>query len=172
MSPVFWLPLIAGLAPRPQFRRRDALSVAAAAATATTFSPAGRPPFVEVASAATAADAFAVSATLSPTVALATSAVAALTEAERRAPRVGIGAWAWGDSLFWKYDPANDEELREVFDFAVDQGVQFFDTAEVCSPVSTLTLTLTLTAGMVGSGSFTHPTRTAPQLRLPTLTLP
>ena len=137
MSPVFWLPLIAGLAPRPQFRRRDALSVAAAAATATTFSPAGRPPFVEVASAATAADAFAVSATLSPTVALATSAVAAFTgeaaEAERRSPRVGIGAWAWGDSLFWKYDPANDEELREVFDFAVDQGVQFFDTAEVCT---------------------------------------
>ena len=28
-------------------------------------------------------------------------------------------------------DQKNDEELREVFDYAVDQGVQFFDTAEV-----------------------------------------
>ena len=125
------LPLVAGLAPQPQFRRRDALSAAAAAAAATTFSPAGRPPFVQPASASTAADAFAVSASLSPTVALASSAANALSEAERRAPRVGIGAWAWGDSVFWKYDPKNDEELREVFDYAVDQGVQFFDTAEV-----------------------------------------
>ena len=128
---MLWLPLIAGLSPRPQFCRRDALSAAAAAATATTFSPAGRPPFVEAASAATVADAFAVS--------VATSAVAALTEAERRAPRIGIGAWAWGDSLFWKYDPANDAELREVFDFAVDQGVQFFDTAEVFTRTHTTT---------------------------------
>ena len=125
------LPLVAGLAPRPQFRRRDALSAAAAAAATTTFSPAGRPPFVQPASASTAADAFAVSASLSPTVALASSAANALSEAERRAPRVGIGAWAWGDSVFWKYDPKNDAELREVFDYAVDQGVQFFDTAEV-----------------------------------------
>ena len=125
------LPLVAGLAPQPQFRRRDALSAAAAAAATTTFSPAGRPPFVQPASASTAADAFAVSASLSPTVALASSAANALSEAERRAPRVGIGAWAWGDSVFWKYDPKNDAELREVFDYAVDQGVQFFDTAEV-----------------------------------------
>ena len=118
------LPLIAGLAPmRPTFRRREALSAAAAAATAATFSPAGRP---EAATAATAADAFPVS--------VATAAATALTDAKRRAPRVGIGAWAWGDSLFWQYDSSKDEELREVFDFAVDQGVQFFDTAEVRTP--------------------------------------
>lgn len=120
------LPLIAGLAPmRPTFRRREALSAAAAAAAATaaTFSPAGRP---EAATAATAADAFPVS--------VATAAATALTDTERRAPRVGIGAWAWGDSLFWQYDSFKDEELREVFDFAVDQGVQFFDTAEVRTP--------------------------------------
>ena len=122
------LPLIAGLAPmRPTFRRREALSAAAAAATAATFSPAGRP---EAATAATAADAFPVS--------VATAAATALTDAKRRAPRVGIGAWAWGDSLFWQYDSSKDEELREVFDFAVDQGVQFFDTAEVRTHPRTL----------------------------------
>ena len=32
-------------------------------------------------------------------------------------PEMGIGAWAWGDSLFWGYDPRKDDELREVFDF-------------------------------------------------------
>ena len=46
-------------------------------------------------------------------------------------PKIGVGAWAWGDSLFWKYDPSKDGELQEVFDATVDAGVRFFDTAEV-----------------------------------------
>ena len=29
------------------------------------------------------------------------------------------------------YRPSEDGELREVFDFAVDHGVNFFDTAEL-----------------------------------------
>ena len=30
-------------------------------------------------------------------------------------PKMGAGAWAWGDSLFWGYDPKEDEELEKVF---------------------------------------------------------
>ena len=32
-------------------------------------------------------------------------------------PPIGIGAWAWGDSVFWGYNPLNDGELSELFDF-------------------------------------------------------
>ncbi len=46
-------------------------------------------------------------------------------------PKIGLGAWAWGDSLFWGYDKKNDEELRQVFDFAVKKDLAFFDTAEL-----------------------------------------
>lgn len=46
-------------------------------------------------------------------------------------PRIGLGAWAWGDTLFWGYDSKKDDELAEVFDYAVGKGVTFFDTAEV-----------------------------------------
>ena len=46
-------------------------------------------------------------------------------------PRIGLGAWAWGDTLFWGYDQKKDDELQEVFDYAVSKGVTFFDTAEV-----------------------------------------
>jgi pyridoxine 4-dehydrogenase len=35
---------------------------------------------------------------------------------------MGLGAWAWGDSLFWGYDSKNDAELKNVFDFAVAQA--------------------------------------------------
>jgi len=51
-------------------------------------------------------------------------------------PPIGLGAWAWGDSLFWGYDPKNDDELRQVYDYATSRkgstepGV-LFDTAEV-----------------------------------------
>ena len=33
------------------------------------------------------------------------------------AAKMGIGAWAWGDSIFWGYDPRQDNELDEVFSF-------------------------------------------------------
>eukprot|EP00978_Attheya_sp_CCMP212_P025936 scaffold84360_cov47-Attheya_sp.AAC.5 len=47
-------------------------------------------------------------------------------------PPLGLGAWAWGDSLFWGYDPKQDSELKEVFDYAVQQQTTaLFDTAEV-----------------------------------------
>jgi pyridoxine 4-dehydrogenase len=44
---------------------------------------------------------------------------------------MGTGAWAWGDSLFWGYNPAEDASLEEVFNLAVSSGNGFFDTAEL-----------------------------------------
>jgi aryl-alcohol dehydrogenase-like predicted oxidoreductase len=45
---------------------------------------------------------------------------------------LGVGTWAWGDTLFWAYGKdfgAND--VAEAFQASVDAGVTFFDTAEV-----------------------------------------
>jgi aryl-alcohol dehydrogenase-like predicted oxidoreductase len=42
------------------------------------------------------------------------------------------GAWAWGDRLFWGYDDSQQASAQEAFNTAVDQGVNLFDTAEVC----------------------------------------
>ncbi len=62
----------------------------------------------------------------------ATAADASSTSYTRLAlPRLGLGAWAWGDSLFWGYDKSEDGALSDAFDFAVESGVRFFDTAEV-----------------------------------------
>lgn len=116
------LTLVPGLVPQrpPQISRRDALAGAAAAAAAAAapaslaFAPGRAEAAVEAAASTTASAAASVAAS-----------------ASKRVPRIGIGAWAWGDSLFWQYDPAKDEELREVFDFTVDQGVKLVDTAEV-----------------------------------------
>lgn len=49
-------------------------------------------------------------------------------------PPIGLGAWAWGDSLFWGYDKKNDDKLKEVFDFAIQNSKSpktLLDTAEV-----------------------------------------
>ena len=44
---------------------------------------------------------------------------------------MGLG-WG-GDSVFWKYNKKEDEELRNVFDYAVDKMTSpiSFDTAEL-----------------------------------------
>lgn len=47
-------------------------------------------------------------------------------------PALGVGAWAWGDSLFWAYGKTYDEDdVRQAFEASLDAGVNFFDTAEV-----------------------------------------
>lgn len=43
---------------------------------------------------------------------------------------MGFGTWSWGNKLLWGYDESQDEELRQVFDLMVDNGVTFFDTAD------------------------------------------
>eukprot|EP00640_Fibrocapsa_japonica_P001559 CAMPEP_0113944682 /NCGR_PEP_ID=MMETSP1339-20121228/35665_1 /TAXON_ID=94617 /ORGANISM="Fibrocapsa japonica" /LENGTH=384 /DNA_ID=CAMNT_0000949969 /DNA_START=32 /DNA_END=1186 /DNA_ORIENTATION=+ /assembly_acc=CAM_ASM_000762 len=46
---------------------------------------------------------------------------------------LGVGAWAWGDSLYWGYEKNDkaDDELAETFKECLAQGVTLFDTAEV-----------------------------------------
>ncbi|OGO50565.1 MAG: 2,5-didehydrogluconate reductase [Chloroflexi bacterium RBG_16_68_14] len=46
--------------------------------------------------------------------------------------RIGVGAWAWGDRLYWGYGRSyNDYDLRGAFEAALGAGVNWFDTAEV-----------------------------------------
>jgi aryl-alcohol dehydrogenase-like predicted oxidoreductase len=47
-------------------------------------------------------------------------------------PAIGIGTWAWGDSLFWSYGKDyGAEQVKAAFHASVDAGIPFFDTAEV-----------------------------------------
>ncbi|KAJ1445989.1 NADP-dependent oxidoreductase domain-containing protein [Pelagophyceae sp. CCMP2097] len=47
--------------------------------------------------------------------------------------KLGIGAWAWGDTFFWGYDEKLDAELAETFAFLAKNKAKlgFIDTAEV-----------------------------------------
>lgn len=45
---------------------------------------------------------------------------------------LGVGTWAWGDTLFWAYGKDfGAKDVAEAFQASVDAGVTFFDTAEV-----------------------------------------
>jgi aryl-alcohol dehydrogenase-like predicted oxidoreductase len=45
---------------------------------------------------------------------------------------LGVGAWAWGDRFFWNYGGTyNKETVDLMFNFAIESGITFFDTAEV-----------------------------------------
>lgn len=58
-------------------------------------------------------------------------------------PPIGLGCWAWGDALFWGYNPSQDNDLNEVFDYVISQTSSkddsssslpssvLFDTAEL-----------------------------------------
>ncbi|MBF2077734.1 MAG: aldo/keto reductase [Synechococcales cyanobacterium T60_A2020_003] len=47
-------------------------------------------------------------------------------------PAIGIGTWAWGDTLFWGYgNEYGEPQLREAFQEAIATGINFFDTAEI-----------------------------------------
>ncbi len=60
------------------------------------------------------------------------SAAIALTPDGPEIPALGIGTWAWGDSLFWSYGQDYGEaDLQAAFNAAVAAGVNFFDTAEI-----------------------------------------
>ncbi|GAB2242854.1 hypothetical protein Droror1_Dr00019629 [Drosera rotundifolia] len=48
--------------------------------------------------------------------------------------RLGIGAWSWGDLSYWNNFQWDDRKLKaakEAFDTSIDNGINFFDTAEV-----------------------------------------
>jgi aryl-alcohol dehydrogenase-like predicted oxidoreductase len=46
---------------------------------------------------------------------------------------VGVGAWAWGDRTVWGYggNSYTDTDIREAFDISLENGTNWFDTAEV-----------------------------------------
>ena len=47
-------------------------------------------------------------------------------------PTIGVGTWAWGDSLFWSYGKDyTAADLQNAFNASLEAGVNFFDTAEV-----------------------------------------
>ena len=68
-----------------------------------------------------------------PTASLAQVALPAVAAGPEKLalPKMGIGAWAWGDSLFWGYQPKEDEELEKVFSFVAARRDGFVDTAEL-----------------------------------------
>lgn len=45
-------------------------------------------------------------------------------------PQMGCGTWAWGNRLLWGYDKSMDNQLQEVFNYCVSNGVTLFDTGD------------------------------------------
>nr|KYP45385.1 hypothetical protein KK1_033093 [Cajanus cajan] len=43
---------------------------------------------------------------------------------------MGFGTWAWGNQFLWGYQESMDNELQQVFNMAVDNGINLFDTAD------------------------------------------
>jgi aryl-alcohol dehydrogenase-like predicted oxidoreductase len=48
-----------------------------------------------------------------------------------RVTSLGLGAWQWGDRIFWNYGSGySDADIRAVFDISLAAGINFIDTAE------------------------------------------
>lgn len=43
---------------------------------------------------------------------------------------MGCGTWSWGNRFLWGYNPNMDQELQQVFNLHVSQGVTWFDTGD------------------------------------------
>ncbi|KAF5745666.1 pyridoxal reductase chloroplastic isoform X1 [Tripterygium wilfordii] len=43
---------------------------------------------------------------------------------------MGFGTWAWGNQLLWGYQESMNPDLEQTFNMAVENGVNFFDTAD------------------------------------------
>ncbi|PKI77297.1 hypothetical protein CRG98_002242 [Punica granatum] len=53
---------------------------------------------------------------------------------ELKVTRLGVGAWSWGDTSYWnnfEWDDRKMKAAKAAFDTSVDNGITFFDTAEV-----------------------------------------
>jgi len=45
---------------------------------------------------------------------------------------MGLGAWAWGDRIFWHYGHGyTDDDIAEAFRTALAAGINLVDTAEI-----------------------------------------
>ena len=56
-----------------------------------------------------------------------------LGKTDIRITTVGVGTWAWGDRIVWGYGGSGytDADIREAFDVSLENGANWFDTAEV-----------------------------------------
>jgi len=46
--------------------------------------------------------------------------------------KVGIGTWAWGDRLYWGFgNTYTEKDIQQAFNTCIENGITFFDTAEV-----------------------------------------
>ncbi len=45
-------------------------------------------------------------------------------------PTMGCGTWAWGNQVLWGYNQGMDDDLQEVFNLCVSNGVTLFDTGD------------------------------------------
>ena len=43
---------------------------------------------------------------------------------------MGCGTWAWGNQILWGYDESMDDQLQQLFNFCVSNGVTLFDTGD------------------------------------------
>ncbi|XP_027156299.1 pyridoxal reductase, chloroplastic-like [Coffea eugenioides] len=43
---------------------------------------------------------------------------------------MGFGTWAWGNQLLWGYQESMDSQLQDTFNLALENGINFFDTAD------------------------------------------
>lgn len=43
---------------------------------------------------------------------------------------MGCGTWAWGNQLLWGYNESMNDQLQEVFNLCVSNGVTLFDTGD------------------------------------------
>ncbi|KAL4200543.1 hypothetical protein AMTRI_Chr02g254130 [Amborella trichopoda] len=53
---------------------------------------------------------------------------------ELKVTKLGIGAWSWGDTSYWnnfEWDDRKMKAAKAAFNASIDDGVTFFDTAEV-----------------------------------------
>jgi aryl-alcohol dehydrogenase-like predicted oxidoreductase len=45
---------------------------------------------------------------------------------------LGIGTWSWGDRMVWHYGQGySEKDIEEAFAVAIENGIRFFDTAEI-----------------------------------------
>ncbi|KAJ1491857.1 NADP-dependent oxidoreductase domain-containing protein [Baffinella frigidus] len=44
---------------------------------------------------------------------------------------VGVGTWAWGDTLYWQYKEEDEKDAALAFAASLDAGINLFDTAEI-----------------------------------------
>lgn len=43
---------------------------------------------------------------------------------------IGVGTWSWGNRFLWQYDTNQDPELYKTYQYCIDNGINWFDTAD------------------------------------------